>query len=229
MKTCRRLLEAAQADDREAEVVQLRRLMQVHLRDFEYVQHYPKHLPYNALFPAEDSEASRRRRGEIRKLIRSKVAQNGEDRVIDTLEEEDLDHRAMAAAAASVSAAITPTAVPKSSREKWQAKRDRKERSKARREQGFANAEEDVSHHTAIPNRKSKNLKTAEASDFTSEAVQETKEDRGVPQKKDKRFHKDKKEAGLEKGLEAENDGSNNLTRPAKRKVKRNKAQQDAA
>merc|ERR1711920_658135 len=87
MKTAKKLLVAAQKDGRETEVAQLRKLLQVHLRDFEYVQYYPKHLPYNALFPAEDSEASRRRRAEIRKMIRKKVSKGGDERIIDSLED----------------------------------------------------------------------------------------------------------------------------------------------
>lgn len=85
LKTCRRLLEAASVEhggDGDGEVRKdLKKRLRGHLADYEYVEHYPRHLPYNALFPKEDSEASQSRREEIRKLIRKTLQESGEGTV----------------------------------------------------------------------------------------------------------------------------------------------------
>merc|ERR1712187_351106 len=60
----------------EKQVAENRARLKALLADHEYITHYPKHLPYNALFPKEDSEASKRRREEVRKLIRATLEQD---------------------------------------------------------------------------------------------------------------------------------------------------------
>merc|ERR1712060_855354 len=88
-------------------------------------------------FPAEDSEASKRRREEIRKMIKAQIAKKGEERVIDVLDENEIDYSAINAAKEAISSSVGATPVKKSSREKWLAKRERKMRAKARKlEQG---------------------------------------------------------------------------------------------
>lgn len=70
LKVCRKkLLEAVQAGD-EALETELKLELKRHIANHEYIDHYPRHLPYNALFPAEDSEKSVGRRNEIRAMIR---------------------------------------------------------------------------------------------------------------------------------------------------------------
>merc|ERR1719356_610411 len=81
LKSCRRELEQALADGKSKEAGALRAQLRTHLADYEYVAHYPRHLPYNALFPAEDNEASIRRREEIRKLIRTQLQNEGKEAV----------------------------------------------------------------------------------------------------------------------------------------------------
>merc|ERR1711920_1158377 len=78
---------------------------------------------------------------EIRKMIKAQIAKNGEERVIDVLDENEIDYTAINAAKEAISSTVGATPVKKSSREKWLAKRERKMRAKARKlEQG----EEDV-------------------------------------------------------------------------------------
>merc|ERR1711939_823357 len=82
---CRKKLEqATEAGDKKTARV-LREELRSHLADFEYVNHYPKHLPYNALFPKEDSESSQRRRAQVRQLIRERLEAKGDDAENDSV------------------------------------------------------------------------------------------------------------------------------------------------
>jgi len=90
LKSCRRMILEAVEAGREKEAADLKKELKAHLSDYEYVSHYPKHLPYNALFPKEDSEASRRRREEIRKLIHTNlVREEGGEEVEDAGKDEE--------------------------------------------------------------------------------------------------------------------------------------------
>jgi len=59
------------------EAENLREQLRSHLADHEYIRYYPKSLPYTSLFPAKDSEASKRRRTEIRQMIKKQMASEG--------------------------------------------------------------------------------------------------------------------------------------------------------
>merc|ERR1712232_346549 len=73
LKSCRRALEKAIASGTAEEVDSLRRELKGHLANHEYIEKYPRRLPYTSLFPKVDTEASKRRRDEIRTLIRREV------------------------------------------------------------------------------------------------------------------------------------------------------------
>ncbi|CAE8639866.1 unnamed protein product [Polarella glacialis] len=77
LKSTGRFLKVALEAEKEEEAVSLREQLRSHLADHEYIVHYPKHLPYNALFPAQDSDASKKRREEIKKMIRETRAGEG--------------------------------------------------------------------------------------------------------------------------------------------------------
>jgi len=72
-KTRRKLEAAQEAGDKKA-VKTFGKDLRSHLADYEYVTHYPKHIPYNSLFPKEDSERSQKRREQVRCMIREKLA-----------------------------------------------------------------------------------------------------------------------------------------------------------
>jgi len=69
LKTTRRLLEGALEGGETTEVEALREQLKAHLLDFEYIDKYPRHLPYTCLFPREDNDAQKARRATIRRLI----------------------------------------------------------------------------------------------------------------------------------------------------------------
>jgi len=69
LKTTRRLLEGALEGGETTEVEALRNQLKAHLLDFEYIDKYPRHLPYTCLFPREDNDAQKARRATIRRLI----------------------------------------------------------------------------------------------------------------------------------------------------------------
>mmetsp|Transcript_98493 Transcript_98493/g.185123 ORF Transcript_98493/g.185123 Transcript_98493/m.185123 type:complete len:288 (-) Transcript_98493:17-880(-) len=71
LKSCRKSLEAALEEGKDTEVATLRSQLRQHLADAEYIEYYPKHLPYNSLYPKVDSEASQARREKMRELIRA--------------------------------------------------------------------------------------------------------------------------------------------------------------
>mmetsp|Transcript_40501 Transcript_40501/g.94041 ORF Transcript_40501/g.94041 Transcript_40501/m.94041 type:complete len:304 (+) Transcript_40501:33-944(+) len=83
LNSCRRQLEAKGAEDNKAEVDALRKQLRSHLADHEYITYYPKHLPYNSLFPVQDSEASKKRRDEIRSMIRKQLTLEGVTSALD--------------------------------------------------------------------------------------------------------------------------------------------------
>merc|ERR1712046_367074 len=78
LNTCRRLLLSAKEENRSEDVAGLKLKLKAHLADHEYITQYPKHLPYNALFPKEDSEASKHRREEVRKMIQAELLKKSE-------------------------------------------------------------------------------------------------------------------------------------------------------
>uniref|UniRef100_A0A7S1AF66 rRNA-processing protein EFG1 n=1 Tax=Noctiluca scintillans TaxID=2966 RepID=A0A7S1AF66_NOCSC len=69
LKTTRRLLEGALEGGEATGVEALREQLKAHLLDFEYIDKYPRHLPYTCLFPREDNDAQKARRATIRRLI----------------------------------------------------------------------------------------------------------------------------------------------------------------
>eukprot|EP00933_Yihiella_yeosuensis_P018870 TRINITY_DN15389_c0_g1_i1.p1 TRINITY_DN15389_c0_g1~~TRINITY_DN15389_c0_g1_i1.p1 ORF type:complete len:310 (+),score=97.05 TRINITY_DN15389_c0_g1_i1:106-1035(+) len=79
LKRAKNMLEKALKEQNEEEAASLREELKSHLADHEYIEYYPKHLPYNALFPVQDSEASRKRRDEIRKMVRAAREKGGSD------------------------------------------------------------------------------------------------------------------------------------------------------
>eukprot|EP00439_Symbiodinium_sp_Y106_P068552 s175_g11.t1 len=85
LKSCKRQLVQAQEAGKEELVGELQKQLRSHLADHEYITYYPKHLPYNSLFPAQDSEASQQRRAEIRRMIREQLAQEGTEAALDAL------------------------------------------------------------------------------------------------------------------------------------------------
>eukprot|EP00928_Gymnodinium_smaydae_P082432 TRINITY_DN65779_c0_g1_i1.p1 TRINITY_DN65779_c0_g1~~TRINITY_DN65779_c0_g1_i1.p1 ORF type:complete len:306 (-),score=73.16 TRINITY_DN65779_c0_g1_i1:95-1012(-) len=70
LKACRRKLEAALQAGKEDDAKALRVELRQHLDDAEYIEYFPRHLAYCALFPKVDSEASKARREQMRKIIR---------------------------------------------------------------------------------------------------------------------------------------------------------------
>lgn len=88
LKSCKRQLVQAQEAGKKEEVGALQKQLRSHLADHEYITYYPKHLPYNSLFPAQDSEASQQRRAEIRRMIREQLAQEGTEAALDALGDE---------------------------------------------------------------------------------------------------------------------------------------------
>merc|ERR1711920_486612 len=147
---------------------------------------------------------------EIRKMIKAQIAKNGEERVIDVLDENEIDYTAINAAKEAISSTVGATPVKKSSREKWLAKRERKMRAKARKlEQGEENdvpAEvEDEPTEVGQPKGKRKKQKTVDS---------EKHADRGTAKRK-----KEKKAKG--EGLEVtDNVESEQSSRKAKKRSK---------
>lgn len=94
LKSCRGKLEQAVEAGDKAAAKAAREEMKSTLADHEYVTHYPKHLPYNALFPKDDNEASQRRRAQVRTLIKEKLAAMTPDERAELEEKEMRSHRA---------------------------------------------------------------------------------------------------------------------------------------
>jgi len=69
LKLCRKQVLEAMEAGKDAEVAASKTQLKGHLSDHEYITHYPKHLPYNSLFPPKETDASRRRVEEMRKVI----------------------------------------------------------------------------------------------------------------------------------------------------------------
>eukprot|EP00746_Dinoflagellata_sp_MGD_P086854 gnl/MRDRNA2_/MRDRNA2_34423_c0_seq1.p1 gnl/MRDRNA2_/MRDRNA2_34423_c0~~gnl/MRDRNA2_/MRDRNA2_34423_c0_seq1.p1 ORF type:complete len:373 (+),score=119.45 gnl/MRDRNA2_/MRDRNA2_34423_c0_seq1:98-1216(+) len=91
LKSCRKKLVIAiqaAAGGQSAEVAALRKELKQHTEDLEYIEHYPKHIPYNSLFPKEDTEASRKRRDEIRSRIKKEILVTQKGSEVPTVEEE---------------------------------------------------------------------------------------------------------------------------------------------
>jgi len=75
VRSVRKTLETARhVSSKAVDVGSLESELKEHYADIEYIDHYPRHLPYNALFPKEDSDSSKRRREEVRAIIREGLA-----------------------------------------------------------------------------------------------------------------------------------------------------------
>jgi len=79
LTSCKKKLEAAIKAGNETETASFRTELKGHLADHQYIEHYPKHLPYNALFPKEENDNSRKRRDEIRKIIQAELSKGSEE------------------------------------------------------------------------------------------------------------------------------------------------------
>merc|ERR1711990_77186 len=102
------------------------------------------------------------------------------ERVIDVLDEDEIDYTAINAAKEAISSTVGATPVKKSSREKWLAKRERKMRAKARKlEQGGNDVPaemEDEPTEVDRPKRKRKKQKAVDQEIPTDRGTAKTKE-----------------------------------------------------